>query len=559
METKLETKSVSANAPQKSPAHNYRLPDRILLTVVCLLFLVYMGVFVYLNMAKYTQHVDSDIAVDALLAREIWVEKDLTPDNWIASTERLVVGVPALASLFYGMSGSMVFSMGISCVIVGGLLLASIAYTFRRCRVSYLGIATALLALCALPVNGLRNDGQMVPFVMLLWFLFADYYALHSICLFLCIAFYLYLRENTAPAGRGRKIRCALGWLVLFCLCGGLALGGMRCLQVVILPLTVWEILLLFFESGHMAQKPSKGRWLAAGFVASLFAVGILAKLYPTNVNYPMYIQDARGMADRLTRQVPAAVLECLGIAGGCTLTSFAALMQLGILAVLALTVYGLFFLFGKGASPKEPRMNGSQKLLLQALGASFLLTVLIEVVTDAETAHNYFFVIWFIIITVFALLITHFEKAAPSFSRLIVCCVCVFAVCNLFYTYKDCVTAEHNLQEYEEVIDYMDSEKIDHGYAEFWDASRICIMTDGRLTMGHCYRMEDLKMYWWTTSTKWYVPNLPVEMRTAYVVRAEDKEAFTAQFEDASVFTLGFENARFAVYTSNYNLVPMM
>lgn len=555
----MESKSVSANISKNITPGTFRLPDRILLAAVCLLLLLYMGVFAYLNLAKYTQHVDSDIAVDAMLAREIWVEKDLTPDNWIASTERLVLGVPTLASLFYGMSGSMVFSMGISCVIVGGLLLTAIAFTFRRCRISRLGIATALLALCALPVNGLRNDGQMVPFVTLLWFLFADYYALHSICLFLCIAFYLYLRENASPAERSQKIRCAFSWLVLFCLCGGLALGGMRCLQVVILPLAVWEALLLFFESGHLARKPSKDRWLAVGFIASLLAVGILAKLYPTNVDYPMYIQDARGMTDRLTREVPAAVLECLGIAGGCTLTSFAALMQLGILAVLALTVYGLFFLFGKGASPEKPRMSSSQKLLLQALCASFLLTVLIEVVTNAETAHNYFFVVWFVIITVLALLITHFEKAAPCFARLIACCVCVFAVCNLFYTYKDCVTVEDNLREYEEVIAYMDSEEIDLGYAEFWDASRICIMTDGRLTMGHCYRMEELKMYWWTTSTKWYVPNLPEQIPTAYVVRAEDKEAFEAQFEDAAIVTLGFENERFAVYISEYNLVSMI
>ena len=552
----MELKYISAKAFKNLKA---KYADYMILALVCLLLFIYIGIFAYLNMAKYTQHVDSDIAVDAMLAREIWEEKDLTPDNWIASTERLVVGVPALSSLFYGISGSMVFSMGISCVIVGGLLLASIAFTLKRCKISWLGIATALLALCALPINGLRNDGQMVPFVMLLWFLFADYYALHSVCLFLCIAFYLYLREYKQPAARRGRIVSTLAWLFLFGLCGGLALGGMRCLQVVVLPLVVWEALLLFFESGHMRQKIRGRRWLATGFILSLLAVGILAKLYPTNVDYPMYIQDAGGMADRLTRDVPAAVLECLGIAGNCTLNSFAALMQLGILAALALAVYGLFFLFGRGTEGEGPRMNSSQRMLIQALGTSFLLTVLIEVVTSAETAHNYFFVVWFVIIAVYAALITHFEKKSPRFARLIAGCVCVFAVCNIFYTYRSCVTVEDNLREYEEVIAYMEAEEIDHGYAEFWDASRICIMTDGDITMGHCYHMEDLRMYWWTTSTKWYVPNLPEEMSTAYIVRAEDKEAFEAQFEDSSIVILGFENEKFAVYISDYNLVSMM
>lgn len=534
--------------------------NKLLFIPVCLLLVLYIGIFCYLNMVKYTEHVDSDIAVDALLAREIWVEKTLTPDNWISSTERLVVGVPALAALFYGASGSIVFSMGLACVLTGIGLLAAIAFTMKRCRVSNLGIATALLALCALPINGLRNDGQMVPFVSLLLFLFADYYALHSICLFLCIAFYLYLREDlivTTPAKKGLLIA---DWLVLLGLCGGLALGGMRCLQVVILPLAAWEAILLFSETDRFKACPNRRRLPATGFILTLLLVGAIAKLYPTNVNYPMYIQSAEGMMKRLTIEVPAAILECMGIAGGRPLTSFGGIMQLGILAVVILTFYGLFFLLGhKQSTGSTNHVPMIQKHLLQALLASLLFTVFVEIVTNAETAHNYFFTVWFVVITVIALLITYFEKAAPFFAGLIVLCVCCFAVCNVFYTYKGCMESTDNLAEYEEVIDYIQSQEIEVGYAEFWDASRMSIMTDGALTMGHCYHMEQLGMYWWTTSTKWYVPNLPEEMPTAYVVCKEDKAAFEAQFDDPSVVTLGFENKRFAVYTSKFNLVPML
>lgn len=545
--------------PNSERSAKYNPASRVLFVLVCLLLLSYIGIFTYLNMCKYTQHVDSDIAVDALLAREIWVEKDLTPDNWIASTERLVLGVPALSSLFYGASGSMVFSMGISCAIVGILMALSVAFTLHRCGMSRPAVAAALLALCALPVNGLRNDGQMVPFVILLWFLFADYYALHSACLFLCIAFYIYLRQNPFPSQTSSKIRYIAIWLILTGLCGGLALGGMRCLQVVVLPLTALELLLLFFESDHLSKSLPRARYAASGFIFSLLAVAALALLYPTNVEYFMYIQDAAGMTDRLTRAVPAAILECLGMAGNRPLSSFAALMQLGILAVLALTIYGLFFLFTRRKSSSEERITLPGKLLIQGLSASFLLTVFIEVVTDAEPAHNYFFVIWFVIIAVLAALITFFEKHSPLFANLILLCICIFALCNIFYTYKDCITTEDNLAEYEEVISYMDSEDIRYGYAEFWDASRISIMTDGRITMGQCYHMEDLRMYWWTTSTKWYVPALPEQMYTAYVVCVEDKDAFTAQFEDPSIVRLGFENERFAVYVSDHNLVPML
>lgn len=526
-------------------------PGVILFIFVCILTINYIGIFTYLNMAKYTQHVDSDIAVDAILAREMWVEKDLTPSNWISSTERLVVGVPMLSSVFYGMTGSMVFSMGLACVIVGILLLAAIAYTLKKCNISRLGIATALLVLCALPINGLRNEDQMVPFVTLLWFLFADYYALHSICLFLSIAFYIHLIQSADRNGRGLSFPQVAIWGFLVFLCAGLALGGMRCLQVVALPLGVWEIILIFRESNRFTTRLSGKRLTATAFIFSLVLVACLAKLYPTNVDYPMFFQDASNMVTRLTTSIPAAILECLGIAGNCTLTSFSALMQMGILAIIALTIYGLVYLLGK-----KERICREQRLLIGGLSVSFLLTVFIEVVTTAEVAHNYFFMVWFVIIATIAALVSDFEKTAPLFGRFIVLCICIFAILNIKYTYADCITTTDNLQEYEEVIDYMNSQDIEYGYAEFWDASRISIMTDGAITMGHSYQMEELGIYWWTTSTKWYVPNLPEDMKTAYVVKQTDKAGFEAQFEDPSAVTLGFENQRFAVYISDKNFV---
>ena len=75
---------------------------------------------------------------------------------------------------------------------------------------------------------------------------------------------------------------------------------------------------------------------------------------------------------------------------------------------------------------------------------------------------------------------------------------------------------------------------------------------------MGHAYNMEDLRMYWWLTSLKWYPPNLPEDMKTAYVVRTGKKDAFTAQFDNPDIVELAFENEKFAVYISDKNLMKM-
>lgn len=526
--------------------------ERALTICALILFVVYAGIFAWLNLAKYSQHVDSDIAAEALLAREIWETKSLTPDNWMSSTERRVLGTSAVGAVFYGMTGSMTTAMGMASALLGFCVLAALALLLRQCGISRMGMAAALLGICALPVNGIRNEGQIVPFVTLLWFLFAGYYAMHCICMFLAAAFYIRLCRLFRTAKKLKRTDFLL-WGALVLVCGGLALGGMRCLQVIVLPMAVCELIGLFKESGHLTKKVEKRRWIQSGFVFSMSAAAAAAMLYPSSKDYPMFLQDGSSMAERLFIKIPGAVLECLGIAGNAKLTSFSGLMQLAVLAVAALTVFGIVVTLGKNS-----RVCEEQKILLKLLLSALLVTAAIEMITTAETAHNYFFMVWFLVIAVIAVLITEYVKMGSALGALTALGVCVFALLNLKYTYVEAVSTTDNLKPYEEVAEYMEQKGLDWGYAEFWDAARISLISDGRITMGHSYQMEELGMYWWLTNVNWYVPNLPEDMRTAYVVKTADREGFLAQFEDPAVMELGFENERFAVYISDKNFVRM-
>lgn len=154
--------------------------------------------------------------------------------------------------------------------------------------------------------------------------------------------------------------------------------------------------------------------------------------------------------------------------------------------------------------------------------------------------------------------LVDKFRKTGAWFGDLILLSLCVFALLNLRYTYADSVMTRDNLKEYEEVADFLIEEGVEYGYAEFWDAGRISLVRDGAVTMGHSYAMEDLEMYWWLTSLKWYPPSLQEEMRTAYVVRNAKKEAFESQFGTDGGPELRFENDRFAVYIGDVNYMKM-
>ena len=303
---------------------NKRKSISLLGWIIGALLLIYLGVFCYLNLCRYTQHVDSDIAAEALLAREIWVEKDITPNDWISSTERRIIGMPTVAAAFYGITGSMKAAVGIACVLLCAILLGTFYFFLRKLSLSRQASVTALLVLCALPANGFRNEGQMVPFVTLLLFLFAEYYVFHGIFLFLNILFYIKLREKQRIT---RKI--FLEWLVLFVAAVLLNCGGQRCLQVIILPLLVVEVIALFTESGHFKQKLPGGRYLPTAYVGSLVLAFLVSCLYGGRGDYAVYLLQPREMAEKLLLTVPAAIQENFGLAGNAKVGSFASLIQL--------------------------------------------------------------------------------------------------------------------------------------------------------------------------------------------------------------------------------------
>ncbi|MCM1325195.1 MAG: hypothetical protein NC094_05790 [Bacteroidales bacterium] len=514
---------------------------------VFLLLVVYLGMFAYLNLAKYTQHVDSDIAAEALLAREIWTEKTLTPDDWLGSTERYIFGMPAIAAVFYGITGSMTTAVGLACVFIGAVVAGGLYLFLRKLGLSVTPALAAVLALCAIPVNGIRNEGQMVPFVALLLFLFAGYYAIHSILMFLTVCFYLHLKKGKAG------YREIIGWVLLWGFTLLIALGGQKCLQMVILPMIVVEAVSLFMESDAFARKLPRGRYYATGYVGTMILAYLVSSLYKGQADYPLFLLSPGEVAERIFITVPATVLEGFGIAGNARVGGLDSLMQMLVWAFLVLVGYGLFYIFRKKSEVPKKQQN-ALAIFLTSLG----ITAFIVAITTAEPAHNYFLFSWYVAIVTVGILIDCFQKKKAWFADLILLAICVFAVLNVKYTYADAVTTTDHLKDYEEVADFLIEEGISYGYGEFWDADRISMVRDGAVTMGHCYGMEDLKMYWWQTCKKWYPPNLPEEMPTAYVVKTAKKEAFEAQFTEKDSVALRFENERFAVYISNRNYVRM-
>ena len=539
--------------------------DRIFSISVLILLAVYLLVFAYLNLSCFADNVDSDIASEALLARRIADAHTLTPDDWYGSTQRYVFGMPSVAGFFCLLTGSLSASVGITCILLSALFLTVFYLFLKKCKVTSAASILALLMICALPVNGVRNEGQIVPFMALSFFLFADYYVLFFISFFLNLLIYLFVRGNIdMKIMKKGKMICGLNlsawifWILSLLYFILICLGSEHGLLFVAAPFLGYEIISLLYESNLMRKMISKKRLFGTAYVVTLILSFGVTRLYGGAQTYPTYMNNAGEFVKRAVIDVPAAILEGFGIAGNAVLGSAGSLMQLLMIAFLILTFMSLIsharILFSPEAAPDE-------KPVIPAVGIPFaglVITWFVVSITSAEPAHNYFLLAWITAVVSVSFYADRLRKEGSYFSYVIVSAVIVFALLNLGYTYKKAIDSEDNLKDYKQIVSAMEDNGFEYGYAEFWDANRITILSDEKITMGTTYSIGNLEMYPWLTSEKWYPPNLPTQMHTAYVVRREKEDIFLSQFEDPSCVEKLFENDGFILYGSETNYVGL-
>lgn len=543
------------------------------------LLMVYLGIFAYLNLFCFRQHVDSDIAAESLLVREIWEQKTLTPDNWAGSTERYVFGMPAIAAPFYGMTGSMSLATGIADVLLGAFFVVTMYLFFRWAGFRRETAILALLMLAALPMNGLENENQIVPFFALLFYVFADWYVLFFTLAIYSFWFYRYLKEKTSFTKKDLKL--LIPAFILFCTATVLSAGGMHTVQIAIFPLFLYEIICLLVESDFLGRKVSKYRFVATGYTVTQMIAFAISTLHHGQVDYVTYINSREEVVDNIFRTLPALILKNFGFEGGVRVGSLESIMHFLVVAFLILAVMALVSICGKKNAPmlqaeaapagktasgkkdKEHVKNDAGKDLpcrsMDTLGyfvCMFGVAAVLMVIASVGQLHYYLFAIWFVAVTAVSVYAQKLMDEKKEFADLIFLAVCLFAVLNLKCTYSKALDCKDNLKSYEEVTQFMKSEGLYYGYAEFWDADRLAVITDGELVFGCSYYMEDLEMYWWLTNTDWYPPTLPSEMRTAYVIRRGKEAGFLAQFEDPGVMSEVFANDGFTVYVSDTNYV---
>lgn len=497
-----------------------------LINIILAFSILFIGmVFVYVNIVQYKVGINADIAAEGLLAKVMWESKEWIPTEWYASTETRLITPANFASLFYGITKNICLSMGISCTIVGGVIIGSLWYLCKQIPFTKTQELLIIFLVLMLPNNRI---------IIELMFIHAGYYATHVALYFLTLAMYVKMLKREKVGMAEILFNLLLHFL--------LGIQGTRGILIITGPLLAVE----FIRHIYMwwcGQREKLEDIVIGCFVFASNIVGYFGGKFSLSVKLPM---------SRNIRKAPLKFGEEI-IPNFLNVFSWGSLSlveKISYAVCLCLIVYLAIDIMVKGIKRKRVK---EEEWIFFNFFISVILTTAALTFTTIEVANRYFVVIYFAMAIGIAILMKRDVKIVKK-SLIIV--IGILFVANCYRVYYPMI-AEHNYEQnaHMQVGEYLLQEGYEYGYSDFANANTITVYSDGKIQVSAIDTFSEMNICKWLTSNKWYVPNVPQNSKTAYIVpdhKLNEIEEFINKNPGAVEFKT--QIGHLYIYGSEYN-----
>lgn len=177
-----------------------------------------------------------DMYSDALVAKEMWIEKTLFPENWVFGNQFYIAATPVLAALMYGILGDSYLALSAASCLMTVFILLSFVYCMKEAvDKKYLPLGLFCISGAGIICTGACSNvyGWQIFYTM------ASYYATYFIGILLSLGVWLRLKKynkvNPVTVILVLLLNCALGMNSLRqTLTGCLPLVALDCLLILI-------------------------------------------------------------------------------------------------------------------------------------------------------------------------------------------------------------------------------------------------------------------------------------------------------------------------------------
>ncbi|RKM54496.1 hypothetical protein D6853_13295 [Butyrivibrio sp. X503] len=463
------------------------------------------------NIHHYTAKMDADIASETLLSTRIYENGFRQPDTWVVSTHNYVIMAPNLASFIYPIIGkNMNLAMGLAIVVLF-LLMARLMYVYlKETELSHVGVISAMI----LSFSLMRTSDD----IQQMFFLYAAYYVVHFITLFLLLILY-----NRAIE-KDKVSLWVFGLTLLLSFLNGLQ--GMHAALFCYMPLLGVEIVRRFV-SFIKKEKQSDFKilgWLLSTAFLSVFATKIVGS-YTLGAS-----RNIRHAGEKFIEYVWPFFLNVISFENMPVLVAlFCVLAAVGYFFVIKeLLTSGIESL---GAPAKSPYWS------VLAFPFGVIVCMLSSTFTTAEAAPRYYVMILFVVGVGVALFMRGLKKMVEKSGGCAIANYVALAVAALVVVYgmdkayvfnrELIVNDESSKAVQTEVARWMEDHGYEYGYSTFNHANTITVMSNNKVKVRAVNSMAELQGAKWLSDKTWYPPTKSSEGPTCYIVSDSNDEDF--------------------------------
>lgn len=431
------------------------------LPLVCLA--AYFLVFAAVNFTQMPRFIDGDIYADMLLAREMWRQKTLFPENWVYGNQYYTVATPVFAALFYGMTGSMNLSMALATTLMSVFLVLAFLWMLRPfVSGAELRISSLLLFAAGPMAYDLLREPQGQ-----LFFTLASYYACYAVTL--CLVFGDYARASFCPE-KGKRLPMLALCLALSFLTG---MQSLRQMLVMALPILAVELLRLLLRKSSRATRLRALSYTAA----NALGYGWMKLLrVPARTIYDRVELSGNAFGDRLLADWHAL----RGITGLDTALfdpPMAFFLPAFVLTLL-LAAAAAWLLF------KRRQEAGGLSLLWLLCAVSLLGTLAAGVVVQIRMRAIYLF-LWYLLLALS--LPPVLEALGKKRGKLAGWLLCLLCLGNLWFSYGSSLTLARERDPAPALAFCHDAEEagVRYVYGDWYTTPALLVWSDGEITGG--------------------------------------------------------------------------
>lgn len=491
--------------------------------LVILIFLL-GAVFVYINLVQYKLGLNADTAGEGLLAKVMWESKEWIPKDWYFGNELRLISATNCAALFYGISNSLCFSMGMGCVVASAFVIWGASYLCKELDFSMTQKLLLIFLFMMLPNNKVQIE---------LLFLYAAYYAVHIGLYFITLAIYLKMIKKRKIS----KVTIAVTFLLHLLL----GMQGVRGLLIVTGPLMAVEVLRRIYL-WWCTKEWKDGNNFITGFVVVLNVLEYLGGKFPKSIGYPL---------SRNIRKAPQKLFEIVlpDFLNTFEWNNISSGEKIVLIMCLVLLLYLAISVLLQGIKKKS---IVQENWVFLNFFVSVLLTIAALTFTTVDSSSRYFVVVYFAIAMSLVMVLEKENKFIKSAIVFVIAVIFVGNCCRTYYPMLTDKSYENNV--YVQVGEYLLQEGYERAYSDFEKSNTLTMYNDGKIQISAINSFSDMEVCKWLTSNKWYVPNVPKNSKTAYVVPEYcmgEMEEFLEEHEDVEFKT---QIGIYHIYGSDYN-----